>query len=224
MSQHSRFAIYYMPSVGALADFGAQWLGWDAQAAKSRAQPDVPGIAALTDAPRKYGFHGTLKPPFRLRQGRTEADLRAAVADLASRTAPAQADSLVLTRFGRWFALTPTGDTSGIGRVAAACVTELDDFRAAATEAELAKRRKGGLSETQDAHLTRWGYPFVLDQFRFHLTLTGKAPAKDLDTIEAQIQMRLPTLPQPFLVSDICLSGERADGRFELLHRYTLSG
>lgn len=222
MSHHSRFAVYYMPPKGDLSEFGARWLGWDAQAAMAIAQPD--DLAALTEAPRKYGFHGTLKPPFRLAQGRGPEDLIAEVAALAARMAPAQADGLTLTRLGRWFALTPTGETSGIARVAAACVTELDGFRAPASEDELARRRKAGLTPAQDAHLVQWGYPYVLDQFRFHLTLTGKAPKDTLDSVEARIRADLPPLPAPFEVSDICLCGERADGRFELIHRYALTG
>jgi len=213
-----------MPPAGALASFGARWLGWDAQAAIACRQPEVPGIATLTEAPRRYGFHGTLKPPFRLAEGMTEKGLRSALADLGASTAPAQAEGLSLTRLGRWFALVPTGDTSGIARVAAACVTALDDFRAPASDTELAKRRKAGMSQAQEAHLSRWGYPYVLDQFRFHLTLTGKAPSNDLDSIEGQIRAHLPELPQPFAIGDICLCGERADGRFELLHRYALTG
>lgn len=208
---------------GDLADFGAAWLGWDAQRACVVAQPDA-GVAEITATPRKYGFHATLKPPFRLAEGQGAAQLQQAVTDLASRTAPAQADGLALTRLGRWFALTPTGDAAGIARVAAACVTDLDQFRAPPSEAELEKRRAGGLSAAQEAHLARWGYPYVLDQFRFHLTLTGKVDREYLDTTETRIRAALPDLPAPFVLDTVCLCGERADGRFELLHRYALTG
>ncbi|MBP0484433.1 DUF1045 domain-containing protein [Sagittula salina] len=222
MSHHSRFAVYYMPPAGPLADFGARWLGWDAQAA--RALPQDAGRAALTETPRKYGFHATLKPPFVLAPGTDRQSLHAALTALAARTAPAQAPGLALTRLGRWFALTPAGDTVGISRVAAACVTELDTFRAPTTEADLARRRKAGLTPAQEAHLARWGYPYVLDQFRFHLTLTGKCAREDLDDAESAIRAALPPLPQPFAVPEVCLCGERDDGRFELLHRYALTG
>ncbi|NCO88138.1 MAG: DUF1045 domain-containing protein [Rhodobacterales bacterium] len=224
MSNHSRFAVYYAPPPGAFADFGAHWLGWQVEGGRAVVQPAVPNIEALTAAPRKYGFHGTLKPPFRLSDGMTLDGLRAALADLAIRVAPAQADGLVLTRLGHWFALTPTGDTMGIAQVAAACVTELDRFRAPASEAELDKRRKGDLTAAQVAYLTRWGYPYVFDQFRFHLTLTGKVPADAIDGVESQIRACLPALPKPFALAEVCLCGERTDGRFEVLHRYTLTG
>lgn len=71
----ARFAIYYVPSKGHLADFGASWLGWDIVEARDVPQPDVPGLRDITMKPRKYGFHGTLKPPFRLKEGQTQASL-----------------------------------------------------------------------------------------------------------------------------------------------------
>ncbi|MFW2544834.1 DUF1045 domain-containing protein [Primorskyibacter sp. 2E107] len=224
MSHHSRYAVYFMPRPGGLASFGAHWLGWDAQAGCDIAKLGVADIGSLTEAPHKYGFHGTLKPPFRLAEGCDVAGLDAAMAALAGRTEPAQAEGLALTRLGRFFALTPVGDVSGISRVAAACVTELDAFRAPASAEELARRRKAHLSDRQDALLTAWGYPYVLDQFRFHLTLTGKVPKPQLDAVQAEIQTHLPDLPAPFELADICLCGERGDGRFELLHRYPLCG
>src|SRR6056297_1726408 len=66
---YSRFAIYYLPPAGPLAEFGARWLGWDVENGRALRQPDLPGLEGITKAPRKYGFHGTLKPPFRLAQG-----------------------------------------------------------------------------------------------------------------------------------------------------------
>ena len=65
----TRYAIYYLPPAGALADFGARWLGWDVRRGAAAVQLDLPGLRDATEAPRKYGFHGTLKPPFRLAEG-----------------------------------------------------------------------------------------------------------------------------------------------------------
>ena len=224
MSTHSRYAVYYMPRPGALATFGAQWLGWDAQAACAVPQPGLAGISALTETPRKYGFHATLKPPFRLVDRRDRDQLETARATLAERTAPAKAEGLALTRLGRFFALTPVGDPAGLERVARACVTDLDSFRAPLSDADLQRRRKARLSDRQEALLSQWGYPYVMEQFRFHLTLTGKVQRNRLDEVKAKIEAHLPVLPTPFVVADICLCGERADGRFELLRRFALSG
>lgn len=221
---YTRFAIYYLPPDGALADFGAAWLGWDVGTGAPVDQPDVPGLDDVTMTPRKYGFHGTLKPPFRLAEGETPEALAAACADMAASCAPARAEGLALTPLGRFLALTPLGDTAGIARVAGTCVRALDGFRAPAPEAELARRRKAGLSARQEANLLAWGYPYVMEEFRFHLTLTGRLPKAELPTWMMEAAGLLPELPAPFALDAVALVGERADGRFESIQRYTLTG
>jgi hypothetical protein len=100
----------------------------------------------------------------------------------------------------------------------------LDAFRAPPDESELAKRRKAGLSARQEAMLTRWGYPYVMDDFRFHLTLTGRLPRADRRRVAALIEARLPPLPAPFALDEVALVGERPDGFFELIERAALKG
>ena len=221
---YTRFAVYFLPAEGPLAEFGAHWLGWDAVRGRNVAQPDIDGLAGMTAAPARYGFHATLKPPFRLAPERSFDALTDAIAALAARTAPAQCDGLELTRLGRFLALTPVGDASGLARVAAACVRGLDGFRAPPDDAELARRRKSSLTDRQEAHLRRWGYPYVLDEFRFHMTLTGGLPRGRIDTVADLIHGLLPPLPQPFALDSVALLGERPDGRFERITRAELSG
>ncbi|KIC41600.1 phosphonate metabolism protein [Ruegeria sp. ANG-R] len=221
---YSRFAIYYVPPEGPLEQFGAHWLGWDVVRGREAPQPDLPDLDDVTMTPRKYGFHGTLKPPFRMTEDLTIEDLTVAVFELASRLAPASCNGLTLTTLGRFLALTPTGDVEGLRGVAAACVRDLDAFRAPPNEAELVRRRSARLSPRQDALLTEWGYPYVMDEFRFHMTLTGRLPKGDIPAWTEAVQYHLPSLPEPFVMDQIALCGERADGRFELLHRYALIG
>ncbi|KPP90203.1 MAG: putative phosphonate metabolism protein [Rhodobacteraceae bacterium HLUCCA08] len=221
---YTRYAIYYLPPRGALADFGARWLGWDVQGGRRAPPPDLPGLDDVTMTPRKYGFHGTLKPPFRLAERMTAEDLGDAVAALAEGCAPARTRGLALSCLGGFLALTPVGDAAGIARVAARCVTGLDRFRAPPPPEELARRRKAGLSARQEALLTRWGYPYVLDEFRFHLTLSGRLPEDRIDHWRQVLQARLPDLPDPFTLDAVALVGERQDGHFETIHRYALAG
>jgi hypothetical protein len=189
------------------------------------AQPDIPGIAQITETQRKYGFHSTLKPPFRLAPGRDAEGLHEALVALAARCAPARADGLALTPLGRFLALTATGDNGDIARVAAACVADLDAFRAPPTADELARRRKAKLNPRQDGLLLRWGYPYVMDEFRFHMTLTGRLSKPDMAAARQALEVRLPPLPAPFVLDTVALVGERAaDGRFELIRRYPLTG
>lgn len=224
MSGFARFAVYYLPPCGPLADFGACWLGWDVQAGQAVAQPDLPGISAFTDRPRKYGFHATLKPPFRLAPGASPAALEQALADLAARVAPATCDGLQADLLGRFLALRPVGDTAGIERVAAAVVEGLDAFRAQPDEAELVRRRKARLTPAQDRLLLRWGYPYVMEEFRFHMTLTGPLEKGRAGPVQAMLQEHLPPLPRPFVMDEVALVGERADGRFCELRRFSLGG
>ena len=229
MTGYDRYAIYYAPPPGALADFAARWLGWDAATARDVAHPWVPGlprdVAGLTETPRKYGFHGTLKPPFRLAVGQDAEALHRAAIELAARLAPVTLNGLALHRLGGFLALTPEGDASALATLAAAVVTGLDGFRAPPDAAEIARRRPERMSPRQRDLLDRWGYPYVLDEFRFHLTLTGDLPPDEAHQVEAALAPVIaPLLPRPFVVDQLCLFGQAADGRFRILHRYTLSG
>lgn len=224
----TRYAIYYAPPTEAdWGGFATSWLGWDMQAGQTVAQPDLSGLdlAAITQVPRKYGLHATLKPPMRLADGQNLARLQMACDALAAQQAPVTLEGLHLARLGRFLALRVTGDEIALSRLAAACVQDLDPFRVPASEAELAKRRASGLSPAQDANLLAWGYPFVLDQFRFHITLTGKLPKAELPAAEAALEAHLiPLLPTPLVIRDIALVGEDDAGRFHMIQRYALTG
>jgi len=222
----TRYAIYYAPPAeAAWSKWATDWLGWDMEAGCATVLPDAGAldVAAITATPRKYGLHATMKPPMRLATGTDEDALRAACAALAATRAPVRLEGLQVERLGRFLALRPLGDVSALNALAAACVTELDTFRAPASNAEIEKRRAAGLSAEQDTNLIQWGYPYVLDQFRFHITLTGKLPKGDLPAVEDYLATELaPLLPQPFEINDLALMGEAEDGRFHLIQRYPL--
>ncbi|WP_146348239.1 DUF1045 domain-containing protein [Falsiphaeobacter marinintestinus] len=224
-----RFAIYYAPPAGAdWTRWATAWLGWDMEAGCAIAHPDIAGLPApvdqITRTPRKYGLHGTIKPPFRLAEGTSLGDLEVAMERLCASLAPVRLQGLTLTRLGRFLALCPPQDPA-FGALAARCVRELDRFRAPASEAELAKRRSSALSKTQEANFVQWGYPYVMDDFRFHITLSGKLPKAELPPVIAALEAQLcPLLPTPLVMHDLALVGEDEDGQFHLIHRYTLSG
>ncbi len=224
MSDYTRYAIYYLPPEGPLQRFGAEWLGWDVGRGEAVPQPDVEGIADVTATPRKYGFHGTLKPPFRLAHGCTPEGLHDAVTAMVADQPTVVLDALVPGALGHFLALKPAGDTAALATLAGRCVSELDGFRAPAPEAELERRRKAGLSARQEEMLLRWGYPYVFDEFRFHMTLSGRLPPDALTRVLGEVEARLPVLPKPYVIDQIALAGERPDGMFELIHRYTFTG
>lgn len=220
-----RYAVYWRPEPGAFADFGAAWLGWNPATGITPSALDIAGLnrATLTSTPRKYGFHGTIKPPFRLTRGAQPAQIIAELDALAQTMTPVALDGLHLTQIGSFLALTPLGDQTVLGHLAAQVVKGLDHFRAPPSETELTRRRAAGLTASQEAHLMRWGYPYVMDEFRFHLTLTGKLD--DPGAIRAALAPHItPLLPAPFQVTALTLLGEDDDGMFHDIHRAVLSG
>lgn len=228
MEGYRRYAIYAAPD-GPLGAWAASWLGWDAEAGAAVPHPRVPGlmqpVEMLTAAPRRYGFHGTVKPPFRLAEGASVADLHAATYALCEASAPVRLGGLRLARLGGFLALVPQGEAAALGALAQRMVEGLDGFRAPPDAAESARRRPETLSPRQRALLDEWGYPFVAEEFHFHLTLTGNLPSDIAARTEAALALELQgLLPAPFTVDSLCLFGEGADGRFRLLHRYALSG
>lgn len=224
----TRYAIYFTPAAGPLSDFGAAWLGWDAERGAAVAHPeisDLPApIAEITEAPRRYGLHATIKPPFRLAKGSTEADLVAAFASFCATTAAVALSGVDIAPLGRFLALVPKGDQDAALGLATATVAALDSFRAPLAPAELARRRVAGLTAAQEALLLRWGYPYVMDAFRFHITLTGKQPRSALCATRAVLAQHLtPLLPCPFLIDALSLMGEDDAGYFHLILRHALA-
>ncbi len=226
MEAIKRYAIYYAPRPGGFAQAAASWLGWDAEAGQAVAQPDLTlprALSQITAEPRKYGFHATLKPPFRLAEGYEIADLRQAVASLARSLDPLRLDGLSLAPLGGFLALQPLGDISDLVDLSAEVVRRLDPYRASLTEAEIARRRPESLTPRQRELLAAYGYPFVMEEFRFHLTLTDRL-GPDLAEVRRAAEAHFAGLiPQPFDLEDLCLFGEDRAGRFHLLHRYPLS-
>ncbi|MEQ8896156.1 MAG: DUF1045 domain-containing protein [Roseovarius sp.] len=221
-----RYAVYYTPSDAGLARFGAQWLGWDIARGEPADQPDLPGLPAplseLTETPRRYGFHATIKPPFRLAHDQTEDALFTAFDRLCTQMPPATLDGLELAAMGRFLALVPRGDATKLEGLAAMTVETLDSFRAPLSDAERDKRRAAGLTDRQEALLDRWGYPYVMDAFRFHMTLSSKLPKDLIDPVKAVLSDQLDGLvPEPFILDGLSLVGEGEDGFFHLIQRHT---
>lgn len=177
-----RYALYFTPAHGsALERLGASILGYDAYTGEAVPRSGLSdlereGLDAVTAEPRRYGFHATLKAPFRLAQGCSGGELGEAVQALAGSRAPVPVGRLQPVLLGRFVALVPAASSAELGRLAAECVTALDPFRASLSPAERRRRESARLTPRQARLLERWGYPYVLEEFRFHMTLTGPLP------------------------------------------------
>ncbi|WP_299152349.1 DUF1045 domain-containing protein [uncultured Tateyamaria sp.] len=221
---YRRYAIFYTPAPDTpLARFGAEWLGWDSAMGITCAHPDAGDVdvARITETPRKYGFHGTIKAPFRLAEEYSAEALGHALRAFCAQRARVEISGLTIARLGRFLALVPVGPQPALTLMAGEVVQTLDPFRAPLTVGELAKRRQSRLSAAQDANLVRWGYPFVLEAFRFHMTLTGRLAKEDACGVEAALDALLrPLALSPYVMTGLTLLGEDDAGCFHQIERY----
>ena len=227
----ARYAVYFAPHEStALWQAGCRWQGRDPCTRERLAQPEVDGwsaeqIAQITASSRMYGFHATLKPPFFLAEGCTAPQLADAVQRLAARLHAFVLPQLAITFLDGFLALQPTaGSTAELSALADACVIELDGFRRAPPAEELAQRRAAGLSPRQGQLLVQFGYPFVLDQFRFHMTLTERLPRGDAIRLRPWLsEYFAAALASPLRCDGICLFvQERPAEAFLLMQRFAL--
>ena len=227
MAEDFRVGVYYAPAVqDPLHAAGATWLGRDPETGASVRQPDIANLAELTADPLVYGFHATLKPPMRLRPGRGWSDVVAAAEAVARTVAPFELPPMQVRDLHGFLALRETSPSDALQGLADACVSGLDELRAPASEAELARRRRSPLSPAQDAMLTRWGYPYVFSTWFFHMTLTRRLTADEKARVQPQAEAFFtPALTIGRRVSEICLFTQRGPGEpFLIAQRVPLSG
>lgn len=182
MSAFPRYALYYVPARdSALGRFGAETLGYDAFSGDDVPfAPDYLGAYAdwseLTRDPRTYGFHATLKAPFALSDGVDEADLIAACAAFCAEPRDIPLIEPVVATISGFTAIIPKETRPELLTLAREIVERFDRLRAPLSEADRARRNPAKLTPRQIEYLDRWGYPYVMDEFRFHMTLTGRLP------------------------------------------------
>lgn len=216
-----RAAVYYAPELDdPLWRAGCGWLGRDPESGAGVVQPEVTGLRELTGDPRRYGFHGTLKPPMRLATSYPELveDVRRLAAGMQAFELPA----LAVTEISGFLALCEVERCPALHALADACVVELDRHRAAAGDEELARRRRHGLPAAQDAMLARWGYPHVLETWRFHLTLTQRLTSGQLAAARPAAEGYFAGLLGPRWVRSVAVFTEREAGApFLLAERFS---
>jgi len=221
----ARYAIYYAPESGSgLAAFADGWIGETGRAVCGAAGSDAEDAL---DVPSKYGFHGTLKPPFHLKPPYGESNLRDGAAMFADGHPPVSASPLELTVIGSFIALVPGADSPEVVSLAENCVLFFDLYRETPTPAERRRRLRAGLTERQKELLQQFGYPFVLDEFRFHLTLTGKLPRNES---RRRLMDLLRPMVAPFTnnrleIKEICLFKQPSpEEGFQCIERFPLNG
>jgi putative phosphonate metabolism protein len=179
-----RYAIYFVPvAASQLYRYGSSVLGYDSYTGDAVAFPAEFSAGAvnwneLTATPRRYGFHATLKAPFRLAPSCTEQQLTNALHSFAALGHALHSFTPALRELEDFIAVVPSEVEESLNALAASCTTIFDAYRAPMTPQERARRIASGLSQSQIQNLDRWGYPYVLAEFRFHMTLTGAVPPR----------------------------------------------
>jgi len=190
-----RYAIYFVPpGCSDLYRFGARFLGYDCYGGDDLGHPPDIGLTAtaweeLTREPRRYGFHATLKAPFGLQPPFTEADLIAELDRFSALPHASISIAPTLRAIGRFIAIVSKNANAAVDRLASDCVTVFDRFRRPLTPQERNRRIAAATGVRQIANIDRWGYPFVFEDFRFHMTLTGAIDASRHGAIIALLRV-----------------------------------
>ena len=227
---YHRYALYLAPDPDtALGRFCNAWLGGRPDTDERLDRPEIDGlhaedIEAFTREPARYGFHATLKPPFRLTDGTDRQALDLALQEFAANQAQIVMPELQLSTIGRFLALTPAKVCSEADHLAELCVRNFDRYRAPLSAEERTRRLRSDLTQKQLSHLEDWGYPYVFDEFRFHMTLTGQLPPEQILRVKERLHRSGDAVfRQTVRFENICLFGDPGDGgRFRLVRRYAL--
>ena len=230
MTGFPRYAIYFAAGPDSpLSRFGAELLGYDAYSGEEVSFPQdalrvAPDWRDVTSDPRKYGFHATLKAPMALASGRTEAELMAACAAFAGKARPRPVIPPIVDSISGFIAVIPAGAVEALQQLAADCVRDFDSFRPALTAEDRARRKPEKLSERQRDYLDRWGYPYVMEEFRFHMTLTGRLHAERREPILAMLRARFAALGLDTLAIDriALFRQDDAKARFRIIDEWML--
>ncbi|WP_027514292.1 DUF1045 domain-containing protein [Bradyrhizobium sp. WSM1417] len=231
MTSFPRYAIYFAAGVdSALTRFGAELLGYDAYTGNELPFPAeaarlAPDWRDITADPRKYGFHGTLKAPMALAPGKTEVELLAACAAFAGEARTIPVIRPVVDAISGFIAVIPAEPVVALQELAADCVRAFDGFRTALTAEDRARRRPEKLSDRQRDYLDRWGYPYVMEEFRFHMTLTGRLDVERRGPILEMLRARFAALGLDALAIDriALFKQDDAGARFRIVGEWALA-
>lgn len=217
-----RYALYITPTEVPWAEFAKAWL----EAGLTDLPPLPRPLSEITATPRRYGLHGTVVPPFKLANPEDGIrELSDRIASFCAARSPVTTKDLMLAQLGRFLALTLQENAPTLRNLADAALELCDPFRAPLSQADLERHMAKGLSPEQEALLHRWGYPYVREAFRFHITLTSKLPKRELPAIRDVLDTHLtPLLPEHWVVDHLSLVGEDEGGHFHVIERFPLGG
>ena len=119
-----------------------------------------------------------------------------------------------------------TANSPAVNAVAAQCVSAFDNLRARADAKALARRYAPRLTPRQENLLAEWGYPYVFQEFRFHMTLTNILPPGEQRVIMDVLAPCVARLnAQPLLLDALLVYHQPVpDAPFVVTRRYGFDG
>jgi hypothetical protein len=161
-----------------------------------------------------------------MRLSQSEDAFESAVREFAAKCAPVEIGMLAPRLLGGFLALTVDPQPEALTEFAAKVVKAFEPFRAPLNAEERARRYEIPLTARQRELTERYGYPYVLEHFIFHMTLTDSLPEARRAEMAAEARAWFAeALAAPVMLDRLVLFGEReAGGAFERLDEYALSG
>jgi len=227
----ARFAIYFAPdAASALWRFGSSVLGYDADTGLDVPFPDEtpfdqPGWPTQTSDPRTYGFHATLRAPFHVRARFAEQDVVHCARGIAASQTEFVLGDLEIAIIKGFIALVPVAAPPALIELEAACVRQCAGLAAPLSDTDRGRRLTATLTQRQRDNLDRYGYPYVFEDFRFHMTLTNRLPPQEAQRVAAQLGRLYAGIAAPVKIGSLSVFHQpHRQARFRIIARLPLAG
>lgn len=228
-NSYERYAIYYVPHYETeLAEFGKTWFGYDLS--EGDTDRNLYGLSAdlvreVTRQPARYGLHATLKAPFNLDEGCSLEQLLQKTEQFCKKRKKFSLGNLKIGWHGNTMVLVEGQHDHRINQFASRCVLDFEDFRAPLTVKERTRRLEQNLNLHQRLMLEELGYPYVLSEFRFHITLTKNMTEDEKVQVVPALQPVLNSiLGNPCDIDGIAIVGDPGNNQpFQMIEYFELS-
>ena len=237
MTNYKRVAIYFLPKKNSsLENFGKNLLGRDINKKKkisltrrqkyfiNRGFTYFDELKDYCEQPAKYGFHATLKAPFRLKRNVKTKNFYDVISHIAAQHSRFKIKGLKIVYSKKFTLITSRKPNKLLINLENDLVKHLDTFRAELNKTEIKKRIPDSLTFKQNKYLKEWGYPFVLDQYKFHMTLMNQNNNKLSNKQKLELEKLIYKISNNLLeFNEISLLGENKNGYFEEIKRFKLN-
>lgn len=227
-NNYERYAVYYVPHHESdLAVFGKSWFGYDLSEGETDRNLhglDLELVRRVTAKPARYGMHATLKAPFYLAEGYSLEQLLDKADRFSKKRKKFTLGKLKIGWHGNTMVLIENQKNHQINQFASQCVLKFEDFRAPLTMKERTRRLEQNLNLHQRLMLEELGYPYVLSEFQFHVTLTDNMTEAEKEKIVPALEMTLDgILEKPCEIDGIAIVGDPGNNQpFQMIEYFEL--